>query len=81
MATDEISSLKNEILKQNTIIAALIQQVEILKKENESLKKGIPAPNVQDAILNSDMGTQNIQGTNLKSGNGTNNVHRAIPGN
>jgi hypothetical protein len=78
MTTDEISSLKNEILKQNTIIAALIQQIEILKKENESLKKGIPTPNAQDAISNSDIGAQNIQGANLKSGNGTNNVQGTI---
>jgi hypothetical protein len=71
---DEISILKKEIERLNTIISALIVQVDSLKKENSSLRKSASPEIVPDGVPTSDNGIKNGIYTDVRSEMGTNNV-------
>src|SRR2546423_1840569 len=77
MVMDEITFLRNENQRLNTIISALIEQVEMLKKENASLKKAASADADAGGIATSEKGIQNVIYADVENEKGINNNFNA----
>lgn len=75
---DESTALKNEVERLNKIISVLIDQTDILKRENTILRNVITANKLSIPISDSVIGTNDTGNAIAEKDNGTNDITSTI---
>ena len=78
---DENTVLKNEVGRLNKIISILVDQTDVLKRENTILRNVITANKLNIPVSGSGIGTNDMGNTIPEKGSGTNDIENTIPEN